>query len=331
VAADETEARRDASHWYVRLREDGDDTAVKAEFAAWLQADPLHAEAWESMTATMAAAARARADLRGYSREGQAMPPRSASRRDRRVPPRRRSRFRMAVAATAAACAVAVAVALPSVSLRLRSDHITGAGEIERVRLADGSTVQLGPGSAIAVDYDGAGRTVRLLAGQAMFDVTRDPSRPFRVAAGDVTTTVLGTRFDVRMIGEATSVSVNRGHVQVEDAGAAPPTRRDLRAGDWVRIDAHHAMLAGSIAPELVGSWRQANVLAENRTIASVIEEMRPWYGGRIVVTDAALAARPVTGIYNLRDPAQALAMIVKPYGGRITRITPWLLIVSGS
>ncbi len=194
----------------------------------------------------------------------------------------------------------------------------------------DGSTVRLGPDSAVAVDYDGDGRTVRLLAGQALFDVTPDPARPFRVAAGEVTATVLGTSVDVRMIGGATSVAVRHGHVRVEDGGAAPARGHDLRAGDWMRVDARHEVEAGMMAPELVGSWGNGEVLAENRSIASVIDEVRPWFGGRIVVTDPALAARPVTGIYSLGDPAQALSMIVKPYGGRVRHVTPWLLVVSG-
>lgn len=255
--------------------------------------------------------------------------PAAARFRGRQANGQRKPRVRIAVAALAAACAFALV--LPTVSLRLRADHVTGAGHVAQFKLADGSSVQLGPDSAVAIDYDGGGRTVRLLAGQAMFDVTPDPNRPFRVAAGNVTTTVLGTSFDVRMVGEATSVAVVRGHVRVEDAGVSPIARRELRAGDWARIAASHSIETGKMAPQLVGSWNRGEVLAENRSITSVIDEIRPWYGGKIVVTDAVLASRSVTGIYSLRDPAQALAMIVKPYGGRVMRITPWLLVVSGA
>nr|WP_255696787.1 FecR domain-containing protein [Sandaracinobacteroides sayramensis] len=275
----------------------------------------------------MAAAGRAPADLRAYTLPGEAQP-RAPSRRGRHTRRRSKSRVRAVVATAAAACAVALAA--PGVSLHLSADHITRPGHVEQVRLADGSTVHLGPDSAIAIDYDGARRTVRLLAGQAMFDVTRDPDRPFRVAAGTVTTTVLGTRFDVRMIGGETSVSVSQGHVQVEDEGTSPSTQRDLLAGDWIRIGGSRPAETGRIAPQLVGGWKRGEVLAENRSIASLIDEIRPWYGGRIIVTDADLANRPVTGIYDLRQPVQALSMIVQPYGGRVTRITPWLLIVSG-
>lgn len=326
MAADAQEARRDASHWYIRLREEDGDPAVKAELDEWLRSDPLHREAWSSMYGTMQTANRAPAD---WKIPGNAAHRRKSGRDVRGVSVgQRRPTKRIVAGAVAAACAFVLA--LPTISLNVQADHLTPAGQVERIALADGSVVELGPDSAIAVKYDQQGRTVRLLSGQAMFDVTHDPSKPFRVKAGDVTTTVLGTRFDVRMIGETTSVSVNRGHVRVEDTGATPVGEHDLLVGDWVRIAGDHASKTGKIAPQLIGGWRQGEVLAENRTIESVIDEIRPWYRGRIIVADSKLAARPVTGIYNVRDPEQALSMIITPYGGRITRITPWLMIVMG-
>lgn len=329
MAGDEDEARRDASHWYVRLREEESDEAVRAGFARWLDADPAHGEAWRSMCETMETVGRAPVEWRSYSLPGQSRRGSGHSRQGRRWSQPRKRRAGVAAAAVAAACAFALAV--PTISLRLQSDHMTGAGDIEQVRLADGSTVQVGPNSAIAVDYSESGRTVRLLSGQAMFDVTHDAARPFRVQAGEVTTTVLGTSFDVRMLGDATSISVARGHVRVEDAGATPTAKRDLLAGDTVRIDASHAIETGRVAPQLVGGWRSGEGLAENRTIANMVEEIRPWFRGRIFITDAKLAARRVTGIYDVRHPEQALAMIIQPHGGRITHITPWIMVVSGS
>ncbi|KEQ52186.1 FecR family protein [Sphingobium chlorophenolicum] len=327
---DEREARRSASHWYVRLREEPDDDAVNAAFEEWLAADVRHAEAWVSMSETVAAAGRAPPELRTYT-----IPPRAdpaaipTRRRSRSTGWRWRARPRVAAAAAAAACAALLA--FPQAQLYFQADHSTSVAQVEQVRLADGSSIQLGPASAVAVDFDGKNRTVRLLAGQALFDVVHDPSRPFRVESGAITTTVLGTSFEVRTLGDNTEVAVRRGHVRVEDANASPASRRELLAGDWVRINQDHTGTTGKIATELVGGWRRGDIMAENRTVASVIDEIRPWYRGAIVVTDSALAARAVTGIYNVHDPVKALRMIVNPYGGTVTRITPWLMVVSGA
>jgi ferric-dicitrate binding protein FerR (iron transport regulator) len=38
-----------------------------------------------------------------------------------------------------------------------------------------------------------------------------------------------------------------------------------------------------------------------------------------------------VTGVFDLRDPAAALRALLQPFGGRITAITPDLLLVEGA
>ncbi len=327
--SDESTARREASHWYVRLREEApEDHTARADFEAWLAADPSHGAAWRSMQETMDIARQA-------SRHGDIAPTATLSRK-RRITARARrtsasSGRRIAVGrlAGAAIAALLFVLAMPSLMLHIKADYISAAGELQTVALPDGSSVQLGPSSAIAVHYTAAGRAVELLRGQALFDVRHDAARPFTVASRNLSTRVLGTRFDVRMVGAATSVSVNRGHVQVADRTRS--SGEDLLVGDWVTISSDLPPQRGRIAPELVGAWAHREILADNRAIGSLVDEIRPWYKGRIVVTDSALAARKVTGIYNMQDPETALAMILKPYGGRITRITPWLLIVSAS
>src|SRR3546814_15209448 len=61
--------------------------------------------------------------------------------------------------------------------------HATATGEILRVPLRDGSAVTLNSNSEIAVDFDEGIRHVRLLRGEALFDVAKDSRRPFVVEA----------------------------------------------------------------------------------------------------------------------------------------------------
>ena len=319
---EEQAARRDAADWHVRLRESPEDTDLQVEFDQWLHAAPRHGQAWSSVTSTMEIFRQAPEAWRAPVVTGHERP-----RRRRSQPPRRYKRKLVygAIAATGA-----WAFLWPTISLHLRADHVTGTGEIAHLRLADGSAVDLGPQSALAFETLGGKRTAHLLAGQALFDVRRDPSRPFSVEAGDVTTTVLGTRFDVRRLEKATSVAVARGHVRVSVAAPSYRSPTDLLAGDWIQIDAAGRERSGKDHAVMVGSWARGEALAENRTIADVVDEVRPWFRGRIFLTDAKLGERRITGIYDVRQPEQALAMIVRPYGGRIRRITPWIMIVDG-
>lgn len=319
---DRDAARKDAADWYVALRESPEDDSLRAEFDRWIDADPRHGKAWASVNNTMKVFRRA---PEAWRTPALTVP---EQRRRHRAQPSRRHRRKLVYGAIAAAGAWAFL--WPTISLHLRADHVTGTAEIAHFRLGDGSSVALGPQSALAFETSGGRRTVRLLAGQALFDVRRDPSHPFVVEADGVTTTVLGTRFDVRRLEESTSVAVARGHVRVGVAAPADHPSTDLLAGEWIRIDAKGREQSGKADAEIVGGWTKGEALAANRTIADVVDEIRPWFRGRIVLADAQLGERRITGIYDVRRPEQALAMIVRPYGGRIRRITPWILIVDG-
>lgn len=319
---DEEAARKDAAEWYVALRESPEDDSLHVAFDRWLQADAQHGTAWTRVNDTM--------KILGRAPEAWRVPappaPVPARARQSRARPSRRHTRKLVLGAVAATGAWVFL--WPTISLQLRADHVTGTAQVAHLRLADGSSVTLGPQSALAFETGGGKRTVRLLAGQALFDVRRDPSHPFVVEADGVTTTVLGTRFDVRRWDESTHVSVAHGHVRV---GVAAPSYRppaDLLAGEWIEVDAQGQERRGKADTGMVGGWTKGEALAVNRTVDDVIDEIRPWFRGRIIVADGRLGERRVTGLYDVRRPEAALAMIVRPYGGRIRRITPWILIV---
>lgn len=323
------DTHRQASDWLILLREEPENVAVRERFDAWLDASPDHARAWVSVSEMFEAIGETQPELEARWREAGAAgavptPAFLAKSRARFTV----SRWRRPIVATAIAASLALWFA-PVAVLRLQSDHVTGTGEVRTFRLADGSTVRLGPDSAVAVDYKTGERAVRLLAGQAWFDVRQDSSAPFRVAAGHVRTTVLGTSFDVRRIGASTDVSVRSGWVRVVDYGVAPATSRELSPGQWVHIDGDHEVESGAVNPALLGGWQDGRLVVRNRPIAEVIEELRPWYRGKIVLLADDLGRARVDGVYDARDPERAIAALVGRAGGAVHRITPWLIVIS--
>lgn len=314
---------RQAAEWFINLREEPEDMALRAAFESWLAADPGHGAAYRSVECTFGELGDGQSDLLAASQAVAIPRPRSGHRRV--FAQRPRTAPRAAIGAAIAACLL-IAIT-PSLRTGLMADHQTGAGEIRKLKLADGSIVRLGPDSAIAVDLASNGRTVRLLAGQAWFEVTRDASRPFRVRADDITTTVLGTGFDVRRLGAETMVSVAHGKVRVNNA--ATGASHDLLAGQWVRIDADRQISSGTANPELLGTWVDGRIVAKGLTVEEVIDEIRPWYRGKIILTSSELGQRKVSGIYDASKPWEALSALISPDGGVVRRITPWLLIVS--
>lgn len=78
------------------------------------------------------------------------------------------------------------------------------------IALPDGSAVSLAPHSRIgyAGNFDSTVTRDVYLSGEAFFEVTRNPDRPFRVFANEIVTKVLGTSFTVRSFENDTTIQV---------------------------------------------------------------------------------------------------------------------------
>lgn len=335
---DGTKAATEAARWLVILEEDPDDLSLRARFDAWLAASPVNAAAWRNtaeiydlMEKVPPAHAEhwrrsAGAQVRVAGLRGGDMP---APRHARPTgPPRRRLLIAAAAIATAACLAV---VLLPSVLVRLEADHVTSTAERRSLALQDGSTIRLAPDSALAIDFTADRRLVRLVRGEAFFNVAAIPSRPFRVVARDLTATVLGTDFNVRLGDDGAVVAVRQGRVNVDPAAVARAATERLDAGNWVRIDRSGAVRRGAVPPNEVGAWLDGQIVARDRRLSDVVGDLRRYYAGMIVLADREFGEQAVSGVYNVADPVAAMRAVVGAHGGVVRRILPWIVVISGS
>jgi transmembrane sensor len=236
----------------------------------------------------------------------------------------------MMAAAAAIVAMVAVASVRPGGFAGLGADAATGVAETRQVVLADGSRVELDGRTAIRSRFDDGRREVTLIDGGAFFDVMPDPARPFIVRAGDVAVTVTGTAFDVAADGGRVVVEVASGTVRVAPARGRRVVL--LAAGDRLAVDAASgAVTRGRLAPEDVGAWRDGRLFVSDATVAEVVAELRRHQPGWILITDAALGARRVTGLYDLRDPQRALKAMMRPVGGEVRAFGPLLTLVTAA
>lgn len=313
---------REASEWFVFLQDDPDDASLRLRFERWLSADPTHGAAWAE---TLRAASVSESLLPFDAQHWRAVEPNVSP----VVAPRALSRPRWAASAGAFAIAASIAfLAAPALLLRLNADFQTGTAEIRQIDLKDGSTVTMAPGSAIAVAYSAGHREVRLLAGEAYFAVEPDANRPFTVKAQALTASVLGTSFDVDIQKDAVAVSVTEGRVKVEGG----QTSEVLQAGQAIRI-ASQPPVVDRTAPSTIAAsaWRRGQLVMEDRPFGDAVAYLQRYYGGSIVIVGSALQDRPVTGIFDLNDPEGALRTMAKALDVKVRRVSPWLLLVSGS
>ncbi len=204
-------------------------------------------------------------------------------------------------AAVAASIAAAVGVGMFSTGTAV----VTAKGDTRRIALTEGSAITLNTDSHIEPRLEERLRQVDLVRGEALFDVSRDPNRPFVVHAGDVRVRVLGTSFSMRRFDDGSvEVAVLEGHVEVDAGSGLHPYR--LRRGERLRVfpggDVRTEHVSHAALERSVG-WRRGIIDLHGMTLAQAAAEYARYSDRRIVIADQAVGAMKVTGVYSTSDP----------------------------
>ena len=171
------------------------------------------------------------------------------------------------------------------------------------LKLADGSTVKLNAGSTLTLPPEGrfaSNERVVYLQGEAFFQIVRDTARPFRIISGMVTTTVLGTSFNVKAWPEQpVQVAVAEGKVAV-----AKKTVNDQAAEMIVITDNEMAEFTGTIFTkssfdpvEIIG-WKDGVLYFRNADLLTIKNRLERWFGLPINI-DSRVPATRYTGKFT--------------------------------
>ena len=325
-----------AAFWDARLRSPLCTESDRDAFAAW-RADGANAAAFERLQTGIDAlhmACDSDAELRAM--------------RDRvmehHAAPRR---WRLAAGIAAAVVALGAAAAwLPAgpapgerglqVASGTGSIFQTGVGERSTVTLADGSKVTLNTRSRVEVTYSGDRRLVKLVGGQALFEVAKDPSRPFIVTAGWRRVTALGTAFDVWLDGEKVQVTLLEGKVAIEPTRPtvlqkiiAPerelvPGQQLVAGADAIGAEVRKANL------ETATSWREGKVVFADTPLTEAVAEMNRYSATPIMIGDPSLARYTVNGMFLTAQPQSFVGAVTayfpidaRPHPGGGTVLAP--------
>jgi transmembrane sensor len=298
-----TPAQEQAALAWLSLLHDQPSSGDQATFSQWLQADPAHAEAYaraQVLWELSEGPARTLADEDALALQGYL----NAMNRSRRGSVRRWS------AALAMASCLLLMVSLgsgwqPSRWIDdLGADYVSAPGEIRTVILADQSQVTLDADSAIAVDFSRGERHVQVRRGAGFFSVTHT-GEPFVVDAENGQARVFGTQFEVRLRPHGAQVTVLSGRVGVTAGKNAE--QQILTAGQQVAYGEGSAEKLHAVDSEAQLAWRQGWLNYYKATLADVVEDLRRYHPGRIVLLDDELAQRRVSGSFPSKDPLAVL------------------------
>ena len=156
----------------------------------------------------------------------------------------------------------------------------TPAATTTLVTLSDGTKVMLNANSTLEypVSFDDAEvREVRL-KGEAHFEVTKNPHRPFVVKAGEMQTQVLGTIFDVKAYRkDAPKVTLMQGKVKVSNAD----TEVEMHPGQTATLQADKIVV--SKASSSASDWLEGDFDMDQVTLAEAMSDIGAWYNKTVV------------------------------------------------
>jgi transmembrane sensor len=303
--------RVQAALWVTELHSPDRNAALEAKVKQWIAEDPRHAAAFELATDA-------------WQRSGN-LPVRlplseavdSDSKRPRRV-----SRPVLA--------GVAVLMVGLVVAIYLARDNTiaTGPGEQRTVALNDGTEVTLNANSRVIVQYDDRVRRVKLVRGEALFNVVKHQPRPFVVMAGDRKVVAVGTSFVVRRetaSGTGFAVTLIEGRVAVEalsapdllPAGGAPDVKL-LAPGQRIKFarNKQDAMDAPNL--DKVTAWQRGQLIFDDISMQEAAAEFNGYGSRRIVIDDPGVARLRVGGVYRIADPMSFARSMAATYQLRL-------------
>jgi len=315
-------ATQDATQWWNRLstlKPIEVSLADRESFTEWLRESPLHVSEFLRVAHVHDSLERFKlwSQVEGGAIDEQ--PDNVVQLRDNDEPvseqaqrrPEVRSRARV-WAIAASSCAVAILGAW--FALGLRGDVIESKqAERRQVMLEDGTVVQLEPETRLRVKYEEKLRRVELERGRALFRVAKNPQRPFLVSADQTSVRAVGTAFGVETGSRGVVVTVAEGKVAVADSLKARSSGAEifLVAGQQVIVpDSGVVAPVREVDTTRALAWAQGQLVFENDTLADVVQEFNRYNRMQLSITDAQLAARKVSGVFEATDAETLLAFI---------------------
>ncbi len=233
---------------------------------------------------------------------------------------RRRAIFGLAGAAAAASAGGAALIMAGAAGATIR----TGAGERLTAPLPDGSSVTLAPLTIVRIRYDDKRRRVRLVEGQAYFDIRSAPGRPFEVIVGDERAQGSGGRFQVTRQGETAQILIEDGALDIAAAGQAKPRR--LTTGDLMSGPAGAQRVAAADLDELT-AWREGRLVFSDASLAQAAAAFNRYSSDRLsLAQDARLDGIRISGSFRYDGTGEFANALRVGFGLHVRQIdeTTW-------
>jgi transmembrane sensor len=295
--------RREAAAWIARLHDNRSGSNLEASLQEWLRASDEHRRAFNRMTRAWEEAGKIRMRAR-----------------DEILPIREvRPRLFLPWAAVAATLVLAVGIA---VYFSHYTAFVTGVGQQRVQVLQDGTRIALNTDTRIEVKYDKSSRRVRLVRGEARFDVSKRPTWPFVVDVGGQEVRALGTSFIVRHDAvQEFSVTLVEGRISVmptlKGEGTASQTPRILDPGERLTAAPHKEPAVDRPDLDRVTAWQRGRVEFDGTPLVDAANEMNRYNIRHLKVVDPQVARLRIGGVFRAGDSDEFLKVVTAVFALR--------------
>ena len=320
-----------AAEWVICLGAENVTPDDRLRFEQWISSDLRHRDAFNFASRTWGDLA----ELKQLIRWETTRPLADQSAPVLAFPPRRPARYGSALA-LAATLLLAIGLGFlwfGNPLVLMSADYATAPGEQKTVTLADGTVVDLGSDSALAVEFDQHERRVELLSGRAYFTAAPragSETRAFVVKSGVGTAQAVGTQFAVENGDDDVEVTVIEHQVNVAVSGPLNAAGEALLSpGQAVRYSTEGVL--GQIEQrdvEQMTSWRRGKLIFNDVPLSKVVAELNRYRRGRIVITRDSLASLHVSGVFDTNDLGSALARIATELRVRTVSVPPLVTVL---
>jgi transmembrane sensor len=278
----------EAAAWVARLDGRAPAADERATFDDWIARDPAHGAAYADALRTW----RDLEAMRGSEQYRALLG--TPTLRERMISALRGPRWAaLAVGVAAVVAVIWLGLSLDALPFLHRPTQVaTQLAEVREMTLPDGTRIVLGAQSQIDFVVMGRTRHATVISGDAFFAVAHDASRPFVVATGDYTVSVLGTQFEIRRRPGTVRVAVSEGRVAV----------KRVDTDDASVLLSGAAWTAGNGGVEIrpvdvldVGAWRSGRLVYDNAALRDIVADANRYTRTRIVVADPQLETLRLT------------------------------------
>lgn len=188
---------------------------------------------------------------------------------------------------------------------------------LEKMLLPDGSAVWLNRNSELrfVANFGNKGPRKLFLRGEAFFEVTPVPGRPFIVQTDQAQVEVLGTRFNLRAYpkDQATEVEVERGKVALLDPQSGQRLILEKNMRGWVHPGTGNGTAPVSL-PE-TQLWRTGVLACRGLTLGRIKTLLEQHHVATVEFSDLRLANCRVTGTIQTGQIESSLGLLCQAAG----------------